>query len=451
MTGIYRVAAVFLVVLLTGCSRGVQEASSGIEGAVSSNVLQEADDDMENGAQEDSGEAREAVVLEESRGTGVITGGEALSLHQKETLLAFMDMYYESLANLEAEDCSELFIEGDSHGELRAQVDGTSWTSEKDGSFQAAVHQAAWKLIIGVRKASGLDLRLLSYSYRLDCLNVTEMEDGCVQVEVMEYTDMRFAHTPEIDSSVTGLRHFFVLKQQEGKWYLTRHLAYDSAYSHFLRRENSDRGREAESMSWEEMENLADELIQEAADQIRQRRLQWESENDQSEQARAEHAYDREAAVAYAREWAEERNPQWQSYDSLGGNCMNFVSQCLFASGIPMDRSGNARCYWFSDANRAPAWTGVDSFRDYADSNTGYGLSARIGAAFGTGEEGDVILMCDDGDYNHAVIISQVVQDETGETIDYLICSNTGNYRDFPVSAYMYTDQELVKILGWNG
>lgn len=41
MTGIYRVAAVFLVVLLTGCSRGVQEASSGIEGAVSSNVLQE--------------------------------------------------------------------------------------------------------------------------------------------------------------------------------------------------------------------------------------------------------------------------------------------------------------------------------------------------------------------------------------------------------------------------
>ncbi len=141
----------------------------------------------------------------------------------------------------------------------------------------------------------------------------------------------------------------------------------------------------------------------------------------------AEHASDREAAVAYAREWAGERNPRWQAYDGSGGNCMNFVSQSLYASGIPMDESGDARWYWYSDGNRAPAWTGVDSFRVYARDNTGYGLSAQVGAAYDTGEEGDVM------------------------TIDYLICSNTGNYRDFPVSAYVYAEQELVRIAGWNG
>lgn len=72
-------------------------------------------------------------------------------------------------------------------------------------------------------------------------------------------------------------------------------------------------------------------------------------------------------------------------------------------------------------------------------------------AAYDTGEEGDVILMSTNGNYHHAVIISQAVRDEDGRTIDYLICSNTGNYRDFPVSAYVYAEQELVRIAGWNG
>lgn len=446
--------AVVLAVLLTGCGQGTQETmNAGYE--ETANAETEADPGSGTGtAGEEADAGTESVGPDETasawryQGSGTVTGSDALTEGQQEILLEFMDAYYQSMAELEVKDCSGLFIEDGGHEQFRAQVDGTSWTAVTDNQTQAAMHRAVWETMIGIRRASGLDLRLSSYDYQLDCLNIYEQEDGCVQVEVMEYADMRFAHTPDTDSSVTGVWHSFVMREADGKWFLTHHAAYDSAYFGFLRWENSSTGRSTETASEEELEAIARQRIRAAEEQIALRGQQAAGEEAAPE---AEHAYDREAAVAYAREWAGERNPRWQAYDGSGGNCMNFVSQSLYASGIPMDESGDARWYWYSDGNRAPAWTGVDSFRVYARDNTGYGLSAQVGAAYDTGEEGDVILMSADGNYHHAVIISQAVRDEDGRTIDYLICSNTGNYRDFPVSAYVYAEQELVRIAGWNG
>lgn len=407
--------AVALAVLLTGCGQGTQETmNAGYE--ETANAETEAAPGSGTGtAGEETDAGTESVGPDETasawryQGSGTVTGSDALTEGQQEILLEFMDAYYQSMAELEVQDCSGLFIEDGGHEQFRAQVDGTSWTAVTDNQTQ---------------------------------------EDGCVQVEVMEYADMRFAHTPDTDSSVTGVWHSFVMREADGKWFLTHHAAYDSAYFGFLRWENSSTGRSTETASEEELEAIARQRIRAAEEQIALRGQQAAGEEAAPE---AEHAYDREAAVAYAREWAGERNPRWQAYDGSGGNCMNFVSQSLYASGIPMDESGDARWYWYSDGNRAPAWTGVDSFRVYARDNTGYGLSAQVGAVYDTGEEGDVILMSADGNYHHAVIISQAVRDEDGRTIDYLICSNTGNYRDFPVSAYVYAEQELVRITGWNG
>ncbi|WP_143449173.1 amidase domain-containing protein [Lachnoclostridium sp. An196] len=406
--------AVVLAVLLTGCGQGTQETmNAGYE--ETANAETEAAPGSGTGtAGEETDAGTESVGPDETtsawryQGSGTVTGSDALTEGQQEILLEFMDAYYQSMAELEVQDCSGLFIEDGGHEQFRAQVDGTSWAAVTDNQTQ---------------------------------------EDGCVQVEVMEYADMRFAHTPDTDSSVTGVWHSFVMREADGKWFLTHHAAYDSAYFGFLRWENSSTGRSTETASEEELEAIARQRIRAAEEQIALRGQQAAGEA----VPEAEHAYDREAAVAYAREWAGERNPRWQAYDGSGGNCMNFVSQSLYASGIPMDESGDARWYWYSDGNRAPAWTGVDSFRVYARDNTGYGLSAQVGAAYDTGEEGDVILMSADGNYHHAVIISQAVRDEDGRTIDYLICSNTGNYRDFPVSAYVYAEQELVRIAGWNG
>lgn len=67
------------------------------------------------------------------------------------------------------------------------------------------------------------------------------------------------------------------------------------------------------------------------------------------------------------------------SYTGIGGNCQNYVSQCLYiglggsntaskveAGGPPMDESGEYQWYWKSDGDRYPSWTATDLFFSYA-------------------------------------------------------------------------------------
>ena len=69
--------------------------------------------------------------------------------------------------------------------------------------------------------------------------------------------------------------------------------------------------------------------------------------------------YDRDRAVQYAHTWAFQRNPQYYSYDLLGGDCTNFASQCLYAGSGIMNHTPTFGWYYYSGDNKAPAWTGV--------------------------------------------------------------------------------------------
>lgn len=47
--------------------------------------------------------------------------------------------------------------------------------------------------------------------------------------------------------------------------------------------------------------------------------------------------YDRNSALTYAKKWALVRNPKYYNFDSVGGDCTSFVSQCLFAGSKKMN------------------------------------------------------------------------------------------------------------------
>ena len=72
--------------------------------------------------------------------------------------------------------------------------------------------------------------------------------------------------------------------------------------------------------------------------------------------------YDKEAAVAYARKWAYGRNPAYYNFNSLGGDCTNFASQCLFAGVGVMNYTPDVGWFYRSLNDRAAAWTGVEFF-----------------------------------------------------------------------------------------
>lgn len=179
----------------------------------------------------------------------------------------------------------------------------------------------------------------------------------------------------------------------------------------------------------------------------------------------AENEYDRDAAVEYSYLWTDEeqivRNTeQYSDYSEYGGNCQNFVSQCLHAGGIPMDSEGNYDDQWKwygNDTNykptkqgRVPSWSDTYSFYEYCRTNTDV-LAAQTDANLYTAEKGDVIQYTVDGYAYHSVIVVDKILDSSGQVIDFLVNSNTSDKVDYPMSAYGYSDMRLIKIIGYNG
>ena len=82
------------------------------------------------------------------------------------------------------------------------------------------------------------------------------------------------------------------------------------------------------------------------------------------------YSYDSEKAVKYARVWALMRNPLFADYSSNrggGGDCTNFISQCLFAGGWPMaytDLYTAAFSWWARPPSRdnSHSWASVAHF-----------------------------------------------------------------------------------------
>ncbi|MGI5997285.1 MAG: amidase domain-containing protein [Lutispora sp.] len=60
--------------------------------------------------------------------------------------------------------------------------------------------------------------------------------------------------------------------------------------------------------------------------------------------------YNRTQAVEYARTYALSPNPSFKYfnvYETLGGDCTNFISQCLLAGGAPMTYTGE-HAWWYN-------------------------------------------------------------------------------------------------------
>ena len=69
--------------------------------------------------------------------------------------------------------------------------------------------------------------------------------------------------------------------------------------------------------------------------------------------------YNREKAVEYAHKWAFERNPAYYNFEGIGGDCTNFISQCIHAGGAPMNYTKDVGWYYSSPNNRSAAWSSV--------------------------------------------------------------------------------------------
>lgn len=125
-------------------------------------------------------------------------------------------------------------------------------------------------------------------------------------------------------------------------------------------------------------------------------------------------------AVEYASDYYRNYNPNYPDWGGYGGDCANFVSQCLHAGGKRMrgtpGSSSSAQDFrnWFSvgsttnTSNVSSTWRGADAFRHYWQSNsTSYKKFNSFSlSAVDYGRVGDTVtLLNSNGRGYHTLII----------------------------------------------
>lgn len=420
---------------LTGCgmSRAAAEAQTlaGVETLAEDLGGSDGNAASETGAAQETGTGAAAEDgRSEMRGSGELlyaSGAAELNEEQERLILDYMDLYFASLEDFEPkEEIAALF----------------------SNEEQAALAGSAIAFQIGLRQMQDADYTLASWSYSLTLNEITQEEDGSIHIFAGENNVQNFNQNAEIASERYGGFHQFELEEVDGTWKIESHMMFDAVYMMLW----SEGGAEEAALQYAQAAPEYLELAQ-------AEKLAREADRDREpETLQAQNPYDREAAMAYADRYVVERNSAWMDYAGSGGNCQNYASQVLLAGGIPMDIYGDAVWKWYSDEvsnspgaqGRSSSWTGVDQFVEYAASNSGYGLVSETEAPYFEGEPGDLLHMGINGDWGHTVVISSVVTNDQGETVDYLVDSNTGNLRNYPASLYGYPEIILTKIVGWN-
>ena len=146
----------------------------------------------------------------------------------------------------------------------------------------------------------------------------------------------------------------------------------------------------------------------------------------------------REKAVEYALKWAYEYNPKYYNFTLLGGDCTNFVSQCLYAGGFNMNYSIYG-WYYNSLNDRAPAWTGVNEFFKFASSNTGEGVKIVECDVLDL-EIADVIQLYNGYRYYHNLLVTNISN-------EILVTGHDRNVKNFPLKYFNYESFRCGKIL----
>jgi hypothetical protein len=126
--------------------------------------------------------------------------------------------------------------------------------------------------------------------------------------------------------------------------------------------------------------------------------------------------YNRNAAIGYANQWYNSRNWRYNDFTSSGGDCANFVSQCLIAGGLSLYKGTNGLGYGvYPDVDRPSIYSnGTIPYCDYLNIHLKTYQNTQVTYVIDTNatipssiERGDVVIFGNkSGDkYQHAMIV----------------------------------------------
>ncbi len=157
--------------------------------------------------------------------------------------------------------------------------------------------------------------------------------------------------------------------------------------------------------------------------------------------------FDRDAAVSYAHRWAFDRNPHYNNYDKLGGDCTNFASQCLFSGCGIMNHTPTFGWYYYDANRKAPAWTGVEYLYRFLTRTAPSPGPFAVQASAEELEPGDLVQLSFDGiRYSHSPVVVAAGRGEAKNAI--LLAAHSDDADNRPLGSYQYTAVRFLHITG---
>ncbi len=147
------------------------------------------------------------------------------------------------------------------------------------------------------------------------------------------------------------------------------------------------------------------------------------------------------AEIAYARKWAFFRNPAYYDFDKIGGDCTDFVSQCLYAGGAVMNYTRDTGWYYSSLHDRAAAWTSVEYFYKFIVNNKGVGPFGRV-IPLSQISPGDIIQLGTDSRFYHSLLVVNIYSG-----VPY-VAAHTFDAFNRPLTTYVYDNIRCLQIIG---
>ena len=156
--------------------------------------------------------------------------------------------------------------------------------------------------------------------------------------------------------------------------------------------------------------------------------------------------YNREEAKDYAKKWAYGRNPKYYNFDSIGGDCTSFISQCIYAGSKVMNYTKNTGWYYNSINDRTPSWSGVEYLYNFLINNKGIGPRGTK-TEIENLEIGDIIQLSFDGKiFSHTLVIVNIDGPKTLDNI--YTASHTYDSYNRRVSTYNFQNIRFIHIDG---
>ena len=156
--------------------------------------------------------------------------------------------------------------------------------------------------------------------------------------------------------------------------------------------------------------------------------------------------YNRQKVLDYAKKWAFSRNPKYYNFDSIGGDCTSFVSQCIHAGSGVMNYTKNTGWYYNSVNDRAAAWSGVEFLHKFLVNNKGVGPRGEE-TLIDKLQVGDIVNLSFDGiKFSHTIIIVNIGEFLTQDNI--YVASHTYDSYNRKISSYNFKN---IRYMHMNG